>query len=424
MAYKVYVYGSRKAFSTDGLALGTRLPFDIFVNEGNVFTKVYSAGQLFGPAERTELLSRGAKRCVRGRPGHAGARHLPPQDVRGGPREPRRSRDGPGVRRAQAAVLPDRPDLPDPGEARRFRDLPAHRPAPGSPWWSWWTTGSGPSPAGSPRCAGRSSSGTRTSRCTRNTWTPSSRTWRAPPLPRRRSRRSRPIAIKEKSKTIVKDLLEDPRSGENIKKGMKVVSDLTDCILSNRNVLLRPHHPEQLRPVHLHPLGERGRPFRRDRGLLRDGKGRGADPRRRGAPPRRREELHPPGDPEQARPPERPGIRDHEDPRPGRDQDDRFERGGPERIPRSSSSSTTSGCPGTGYPNQLSGTEISTFGRICAIADCYDAMTTNRPYKDAGTPFQALMQMKVEKANYDADILDNFIRMLGKTQSSKLKSAG
>ena len=60
MGYKVYVYGSRKAFPTDGLALGTHLPFDIFVNEGNVFTKVFSAGQRFGPEERRELLTRGA----------------------------------------------------------------------------------------------------------------------------------------------------------------------------------------------------------------------------------------------------------------------------------------------------------------------------------------------------------------------------
>jgi len=51
-------------------------------------------------------------------------------------------------------------------------------------------------------------------------------------------------------------------------------------------------------------------------------------------------------------------------------------------------------------------------------------MTTNRPYKDAGTPFQALMQMKVEKANYDVEILDNFIRMLGRTQTARVKAAG
>ena len=53
-------------------------------------------------------------------------------------------------------------------------------------------------------------------------------------------------------------------------------------------------------------------------------------------------------------------------------------------------------------------------------------MTTDLQLPDAVsnlTPFQALMQMKVEKTNYDVEILDNFIRMLGKTQASRMKTA-
>jgi HD-GYP domain-containing protein (c-di-GMP phosphodiesterase class II) len=70
---------------------------------------------------------------------------------------------------------------------------------------------------------------------------------------------------------------------------------------------------------------------------------------------------------------------------------------------------------GTGYPNRLAGP------RSPRSADLRDRGLLRRdddqpPYKDAGTPFQALMQMKVEKANYDVEILDNFIRMLGRTR--------
>jgi len=38
---------------------------------------------------------------------------------------------------------------------------------------------------------------------------------------------------------------------------------------------------------------------------------------------------------------------------------------------------------GSGYPRGLSGEDIPLFGRIVAIADVFDALTTNRPYKDA-----------------------------------------
>jgi len=38
---------------------------------------------------------------------------------------------------------------------------------------------------------------------------------------------------------------------------------------------------------------------------------------------------------------------------------------------------------GSGYPRGLSGEDIPLFGRIVAIADVFDALTTNRPYKEA-----------------------------------------
>ncbi|KAF0107479.1 MAG: putative two-component system response regulator [Chloroflexi bacterium] len=37
---------------------------------------------------------------------------------------------------------------------------------------------------------------------------------------------------------------------------------------------------------------------------------------------------------------------------------------------------------GSGYPNKLSGDDIPLSGRICALADVFDALVTRRPYKE------------------------------------------
>ena len=44
---------------------------------------------------------------------------------------------------------------------------------------------------------------------------------------------------------------------------------------------------------------------------------------------------------------------------------------------------------GSGYPRGLAGTEIPLFARIAAVADVFDALTSERPYKKAWTPAQA-----------------------------------
>lgn len=45
---------------------------------------------------------------------------------------------------------------------------------------------------------------------------------------------------------------------------------------------------------------------------------------------------------------------------------------------------------GTGYPNKLKGEEIPLMARICAVADCYDALTTDRPYRKGFSKEKAL----------------------------------
>jgi putative nucleotidyltransferase with HDIG domain len=68
---------------------------------------------------------------------------------------------------------------------------------------------------------------------------------------------------------------------------------------------------------------------------------------------------------------------------------------------------------GKGYPYGLSGKKILLFGRISAISDYYEVLTTQRLYKVAYKPFQALLKMAGEKEDYDADLLKCFIKMLG-----------
>ena len=71
---------------------------------------------------------------------------------------------------------------------------------------------------------------------------------------------------------------------------------------------------------------------------------------------------------------------------------------------------------GKGYPYSLSGEKLLPFGRISAIADFYDVLTTRRLYKVAYQPFQALLKMSRDTGDYDPDLLKTFIKMLGKAR--------
>ena len=65
---------------------------------------------------------------------------------------------------------------------------------------------------------------------------------------------------------------------------------------------------------------------------------------------------------------------------------------------------------GTGYPEGFRGNEIPVVGRIVAIADTFDALTSKRPYKDAYPLDVAYDIMEKEKEkHFEPDILDIFI---------------
>ncbi|WP_425615698.1 HD-GYP domain-containing protein [Anatilimnocola sp. NA78] len=65
---------------------------------------------------------------------------------------------------------------------------------------------------------------------------------------------------------------------------------------------------------------------------------------------------------------------------------------------------------GSGYPQGLAGKDIPLCGRIVAVADVYDALTTKRVYKDA-FPHEQAVQMIGEQAgrHFDPQIVDAFL---------------
>ena len=70
-------------------------------------------------------------------------------------------------------------------------------------------------------------------------------------------------------------------------------------------------------------------------------------------------------------------------------------------------------CDGRGYPRGLVGDEISLFGRMAAICDVYDSMTSDRPHRPRIDPNAALGLMRGMEGELDDDILDQFIECVG-----------
>jgi len=68
---------------------------------------------------------------------------------------------------------------------------------------------------------------------------------------------------------------------------------------------------------------------------------------------------------------------------------------------------------GTGYPHRLKGEQISLHARMGAICDVYDAITSDRPYKDAWAPGESIERMLEWDGQFDPKLLDTFVRSIG-----------
>ncbi|MEW6516598.1 MAG: HD domain-containing phosphohydrolase [candidate division FCPU426 bacterium] len=68
---------------------------------------------------------------------------------------------------------------------------------------------------------------------------------------------------------------------------------------------------------------------------------------------------------------------------------------------------------GSGYPDRLKGEEIPLLARVLALADSFDAMTSDRPYRQALTLEQAVNQLKGGAATqFDPVLVEVFLRLL------------
>lgn len=65
---------------------------------------------------------------------------------------------------------------------------------------------------------------------------------------------------------------------------------------------------------------------------------------------------------------------------------------------------------GIGYPRRLRGEDIHIYGRICSVADVFDALVSKRPYKAQLKPFDALKLMKEEMLDhFHKDVFEKFV---------------
>jgi putative nucleotidyltransferase with HDIG domain len=65
---------------------------------------------------------------------------------------------------------------------------------------------------------------------------------------------------------------------------------------------------------------------------------------------------------------------------------------------------------GTGYPDKLKGSEIPLGARILSVVDCYDALTSDRPYRGRMTEEEAMAILRQRRGTmYDPMIVDTFI---------------
>jgi len=68
---------------------------------------------------------------------------------------------------------------------------------------------------------------------------------------------------------------------------------------------------------------------------------------------------------------------------------------------------------GNGYPRGLKGEAISLFGRIVAVADVFDALTSERPYKQPWTVEEAVSEISRRRGlHFDPKVVDAFLSVI------------
>lgn len=79
---------------------------------------------------------------------------------------------------------------------------------------------------------------------------------------------------------------------------------------------------------------------------------------------------------------------------------------------------------GSGYPMGLKGEEIPLVGRIVAVADVFDALTSKRPYKEAWTESEAVAYIREQAGkHFDPALVSAFLDNLDKIRTMKRQCA-
>lgn len=234
-----------------------------------------------------------------------------------------------------------------------------------------------------------------------------------PGLSEDNSQRRKTFAMKEDAKIVMKELLDDPRSGEKIKEAKNVVTTLVNAVLDNSEMLFNMvtlSKYDYYTYTHCVNVATLSIGLAVAVGLektLVESLGIGAILHDIGKTAIPAELIN-----KQGRLNEFEFMRVKEHVREGG-----MLLEGNKDIPKESFDAVLQHhekLSGKGYPGHLKGDDIKLFGRIAAIADCYDALTTQRSYKPALKPFDALTILAKEKNDFDRPLLKEFIGMLGK----------
>ena len=76
---------------------------------------------------------------------------------------------------------------------------------------------------------------------------------------------------------------------------------------------------------------------------------------------------------------------------------------------------------GEGYPAGLAGEAIPLPGRICAVCDVFDALLSDRPYKEPWPVPEALEQLRGERGkHFDPTVVDAFLAIVGELDPALL----
>ena len=68
---------------------------------------------------------------------------------------------------------------------------------------------------------------------------------------------------------------------------------------------------------------------------------------------------------------------------------------------------------GSGYPDRLTDKQISLFAKMGAVCDVYDAVTSNRPYKNGWEPAESIRKMAEWKGHFDLVVFQAFVKNIG-----------